>query len=132
MKLTDKQINCAVEWWKNAITGIPKFDMGDSGDVGLSAMMLATMAHQDLSLDVLERFGDNLRRALSEDRPWYSIGVDYDPDPILAKAFEQAGGGDSSKTVFPWKTVMWFRNGGVSIRHGYNADVEELLKEEDD
>lgn len=53
------------------------------------------------------------------------VKVDYDPNELLLNAAKEAG---ISKTVFPWKTIVWVKDNKVTVRDGYNAKVEIIYQ----
>lgn len=141
--LTDEQVDCAVTWWKNILKN-PKFDtLGETrgksiGDQPAAlAEIMATASHKEPESEVLDRFAEILRSKLKEattdkDAKWFSLGTDYTPDKILGDAYVEALGSDfegwfSGMLIFPWKTMMWFRDSGVQVSYGYGAETEELL-----
>lgn len=129
--LSDEQVECAVKWWEDLLKQ-PMFDalseqerQSDPGQHMAMAELLATMAAEGRTATQIARFGAALRAELKESAV-YSIGVDYHPDRILWNAL-QAAGIDDDLTALPWKTTMWFRDGGVQVLLGYGGEVIELL-----
>ena len=135
MKLTEKQITKAVDWWKQTLSN-PKFDnLGDGPrDQGNEmASLLATMSNQrnPMTEEVLEKFGaalaDRIRQEASDNGQGIHIGVDYDPDAILSDAALAVEGFPDGHTMFPWKTNMWLRpDGSVLVSYGYRAKPQTL------
>jgi len=141
MKLTQAQIDCAVEWWKSVLKN-PKFDMlgetrGKSiGDEPVAfAEMFATAHHNQPQDNVLDGFAKALQTKLQElpsKSDWFTLSTDYDPCTILDDSYREALGLNfeghySGMLTFPWKTVMWFEHGGVQVSYGYGAEAKELL-----
>lgn len=129
-KLTNEQIEAAVAWWCKVLRN-PKYDnLGptrgqDPEETRVNEMssLLAMMLPKSDS-SVIDKFGNELRNKFQRDAAPYCIGVDYGPDGFLGEAAKKSG----MKTEFPWKTIMWFENGGVQVRYGYGAKEEEILK----
>lgn len=129
--LTELQIETAVNWWKSALER-PYFDNGDDSPAGMMSMVMASKFHDDLSPQQIQLFGEALRNIMhgSEFNEWPQLDVDYHPDQWLSEAAMRAGIAEADGlTTFPWKTYMWFRNGGVSVRSGYGAPALQLLNE---
>lgn len=132
MKLTEKQIDAAVEWWKNAVTGAVKKQMvrpggGErSASTDLCEVMGIMLAAKTAPSEVeAEEFAQALRLHLSQDNVYHCLGVDYGPDKALRDCADAAG---LSHDRFPWKTVMWFGDeGDVRVRHGYGEEVQTLV-----
>ena len=122
-KLSEKQIKTAVDWWAGAIQN-PKFDNGDDSRSGGMSMILATLARTDVSQNQLESFKRALTEAIQENTPRH-ISVDYGPDMLLGAAMEKAG---IPSNMAPWKTTMWLISDGVSVRHGYRAETQNLIE----
>ncbi len=135
MSLSQEQIDYAVKWWMDILKR-PKFNtLGDSrrthsDEPALFAEVMATVLNRESNLSdaQIELFGSDLKQALAlPGRHEMYLGVDYWPDKILSEAGHAAGFPDEM-TIFPWKTSMTFRNGGVQVKYGYGApDVELLL-----
>lgn len=134
-KLTDQQIDVAVQWWKSAISA-PKFDtLGETrndpnadpkGITGMAEMM-AMIAHRPVAQTTIDKFGKFLHDRLTiVNSEWFDLAVDYNADQILNGAAQDAGI-KVSMTTFPWKTCMRFDDGGVSVKCGYRAPWEELV-----
>ncbi len=122
-KLTNEQIEAAVNWWANAIRN-PKFDDGDDGSGGGMAMMMATLARKSPNEDEIEAFKVALAEELcsNENVAYLGLSCDYGPDGTLADALQKAG----MDVSLPWKTNMNFRDGKVSVSHGYRAEYVDL------
>jgi len=133
MKLSDKQIETAVNWWVQALKN-PTFDAGGSREANghlAWAEVLVARVHQEAHFELLNRFKENLyselRRLDKLSYGYADLSVDYQPCGILYDAWVAAGGDGGSSMIFPWKTCMWFEHGGVQVRCGYTAEQEELL-----
>ncbi len=124
-KLTDKQIEKAVNWWAERVEQ-PTFDAGaDSPEMELAEAM-ANMLTIPVTENCIEKFKGELRDALKDKdyNPWQGIHTDYHPDPIL---FEAAKGAGINVSNFPWKTSMYFKDdGSVQVSLGYGASPEDL------
>lgn len=108
-------VDRAVELWKRALAD-PVYDNGGDG----LASVLAGMAKQNSTADVLEAFGVALKAALMTPGQYGYLdilSVDYDPDPTLRAAAEKAG----LLTKFPWKTRMFINPDCVAFSQGYGA-----------
>ena len=96
--------------------------------------MLAHVSNKNNMPDVLQKFGEELRKILLAPLDWeyvnphnkevnkYStlfrqLSVDYGPDIPLSKAAERAG----LKMEFPWKTTMSLNEDYLSLGYGYGA-----------
>jgi hypothetical protein len=121
----------AVEWWKEKLRR-PKFQTlprsgrrSEEDKPAAFAEAMAVMAHSPVSEEQIGSFGEALALLLENTQDPY-LGVDYHPCLELAEALERAGI-ESGITTLPWKTSMWFRDGGVSAKCGYGEPAEELL-----
>ena len=123
-KLTKEQIGIAVEWWGNVICN-PKHDNGDKSEQGVMATMLATMATTKITDEQKQIFGKELILLLEMESQFNGLHCDYGPDIILRKAMEKA---EINSTNAPWKTNMNFQDGQVTVRYGYGAELQMLLK----
>ena len=132
-KLTDEQIEKAVNWWVNAIRqptfdGLSDEERADPKNDGYQmAEMMATLAVKPKTEEQMDAFKKALRDELlsSEYNPYHGLHVDYGPCVPLHNAAEKAGivGG----TTFPWKTNMYFRDdGSVRVSAGYRSPMEIL------
>lgn len=125
--LSDEQISTAVEWWANVIRS-PKFDNGASDPANIFASLMAsTLANRNPVTDEqVATFKSALAKNLSCATTRYNaeLHVDYHPNELLFSAALAAGISDS---LFPWKTNMWFRKGGVQVSCGYRAPIEHVL-----
>ena len=140
--LTSRQIETAVNWWADVIGGPPRHENlsrrerisalnNSPGSGGLATAVGASMARMIAARhrptpESIERFKGALTEALGKmnRRSGFWLCVDYGPCQLLADAAEAAG---IDESVFPWKTDMWFHDGGVRVRCGYAAEVVELL-----
>lgn len=114
-------IDKAVELWKRMLVR-PKFDNGDKSEQGFMGMMLASMLENNSTQDVLDKFGEELKKTLStpNEHGYYDsyLTCDYGPCKLLSDAAAKAG----LKTQFPWKTDMFIESSYVSLKHGYGAE----------
>lgn len=124
MQLTTEQIEVAVDWWADVIQQ-PKFDNGDNSVAGGMCMMLALKNASGVSPEQVEAFKSALSKRLTGEDEYFTLGSDYGPEIVLDDVFSEAG---ISKSNCPWKTVMYFQNGGVSVSYGYRADKKKLLE----
>ena len=124
-KLTDEQIEKAVEWWADQVCA-PEFDGLSDGErrdpsnaAYQMAEIMASMSVKPIDKDQRQHFKDALAEGLQDPNfnPFCGLGVDYHPDRTLAAAAEKAG---IPLTNFPWKTHMSFsEDGSVSASAGY-------------
>lgn len=141
-KLTDEQLDVAARWWIEALKN-PTFDnLGPTRGMDAKETFTNTMASvmagmaSDMnapSEQSLARFAENLKLAIRKHEedyksPPYVLATDYGPDMMLGTAAVNAGIGISR---FPWKTVMWFGNGGVQVACGYAASPVDLMKKQE-
>ncbi|MBU2249464.1 MAG: hypothetical protein KKD77_22140 [Gammaproteobacteria bacterium] len=136
MALSQAQIETAVEWWAAQLKA-PEFktlsgeERNDPDTVGVA--IAEAVAHKlnreqgPPADEKMEAFKKGLRKILEGDTPPHRLDVDYHPDQNLGMV-AQAAGLPTEITSFPWKTSMWFRDGGVQVRTGYGAPVSEILK----
>ena len=81
--------------------------------------------------DAILRFESELFKLLSElpdNTTYFSLGVDYNPHPMLAKALELANFGEQNgpSLVLPWKTFIAYNNGTLTSRSGYGSPFVEV------
>jgi len=123
-KLTDVQIEKAVDWWAGAIER-PKFDNGDNSSSGGFGSMLASLNTDTVTDEQIAEFKKHLTDALREKgHSRFGLNCDYNPDLTLSEAMKSAG---ISTNNAPWKTNMNFWKGQVSVSHGYGAPYVNLL-----
>ena len=125
-------IAAAAEWWANAIYR-PKFDNGDKSQTGDIATMLATMlnAKAPVTKEGAEAFKLALTELLMEEMEgcnYYSINVDYHPDPILFEAARIAKLPNTN--CFPWKTQMHVEKNKVTVSAGYGTPCKVIWTED--
>lgn len=128
--LTSRQVDAAVNWWKQAIES-PRYDNGDDSPTGGMVTMLAMMAEKPKSSDSVEAFGAALAEILKADERVAQQGlhVDYNPEGALYDAAQKAGMKLARDVGFPWKTNMWFTDdGGVKVSAGYGASQKYILE----
>ena len=113
----------AANWWADAVTHT-KYDNGDDGPAGGMAMMLATLSRQSVDGGQREKFVQAITAEMECFEDHDTLDVDYAPCNELRNAMTRAG---ISTHNAPWKTIMWFCNGGVQVKHGYGAEERELL-----
>jgi hypothetical protein len=134
-KLSDEQIKAAVDWWMAALRK-PKFDTGTTRGKDPSTPqteMMATLINAENKPieDSITKFGHFLSEYLHSLKigDWFNgLFVDYGPDNALFEAAEKAGIDAGNQSTFPWKTKMWFSNGGVQVACGYAAEQQEICK----
>jgi len=131
-KLTEEQIEKAVEWWADRVcapvfSGLSATDRADPvNDAYQMAEMMATIAVKPVDDSKRQAFIDALKEELSSPdyNSWMGLGVDYGPDLVLARAAEKAG---ISISNFPWKTHMSFlEDGKVKAAMGYGVLSTEI------
>ena len=129
--LAAKQIEVAVQWWGEQLK-MPTFDMGADSKGSMMGELMATVYSKRQPDSVIADFQGHLAKALKGTKgrvEWLCVGVDYWPDKILSDALEAAGV-RVSMIQLPWKTQMWFQNGGVQVSLGYGGKSQELLLED--
>jgi len=124
--LTREQISVAVEWWAKSLKS-HKYDNGDDSRSGRMAVMLALLSRgsgpSDSQIETFKSaLADELGKAKND---YYSVDTDYGPGYVLGIAADKAG---INGSAFPWKTLMYFRNGGVQVASGYGATAVELMQ----
>lgn len=124
--LTEGQVAAAVDWWAMSLKR-PKFDNGDDSQQGAVTMMFAMMGNKPVGAEKLKQFRISLRKRLeaNEAAARTGIHVDYHPDQILRDSAIEAGI-NPSITSFSWKTMMWFKSGGVQVSAGYGAPIQTI------
>ena len=109
--LSEVQIQKACDWWGEAIQH-PHFEDGVAFGV-YNAPPAKTVAAFKVALrDMLACASDDL---------W--LNVEYRPSITLLTAAETA---KMSLSVFPWKTAMGFRNGGVQVSLEHRVSMVDL------
>lgn len=132
-QLSERQIEAAVEWWagklrKPSFSALTPEERSRPANRHLAAAeVVAAKGGPQITEEQVERFRDALRDRLTGWDPLYDVSTDYHPDRTLAAALAAAGIPDDMMTL-PWKTRMWFRDGGVQAAEGYGARAEELLQ----
>ena len=129
MKLTEKQIELAVNWWGEALRN-PKFQtlsQGERSDPGsrpaAMAEIMAKAFHKEPPQDIIEQFKKALAEKLKAGNTYLS--VDYHPSKTLADALEEAGADGGMR--LPWKTHMNFNeDGSVEVACGYGEPFVTL------
>lgn len=119
----------AAKWWADQLKGISKLDNGDNTFNGARTIGLAsTLQNTEKSKhtpELIDKFEKELSEVIFNQKSFYSIGVDYNPDTLLETAAEKSGI-ELGMTTLPWKTVMWIRDDVVSVACGYSASPEVL------
>lgn len=125
--LSEAQVEAACDWWAKAVVN-PKMDNGGQfGAWGMAAVLALMTTQKNVDESMVDKFKEALRkrlRILTKNDFFHSIYVDYGPDLLLGGAMEEAG---ISGRNAPWKTCMWFRDGGVQVSHGYGAETQDIL-----
>lgn len=126
VKLTEKQIKLAIDWWAEKVSR-PKFDNGDNslqGGMAAGMAMLLAKPTNDEQIKIFKIELANLLRTTERAR-YIGLHVDYHPEQMLADAMEKAG---ITEENAPWKTNMNFKDDGtVWVSYGYREWIE--LKE---
>lgn len=122
----------AALWWAQALQA-PKHDNGDLFAMAFVDMLSEYAPKADKPNSALNKFTEQLAAKLDAlladpdkgymPRSGITIGVDYDPDPMLYSTANEAGL-DVGFNGWPWKTTMWVRPDEVTVRYGYQADLE--------
>ena len=134
----DKSVaRTAAKWWADFLrNGNAPLDNGDKSETGAITFILASLLHSaetsNTRPDDAQKYEDALASILEtqKDARWFSVGVDYGPDPILLEAARIANV-DLGSTKLPWKTTMFVDQGKITYRMGYGADEKELEVEHD-
>lgn len=113
-RLSTEQVKVAADWWAEALCA-PKFDNGDNARPGgfisgMAASLIAPVTEHQRAVfrDALVSI---LTGATEHILGFRGLGVDYDPDEWLSPAMDLAR---ISHFNAPWKTKLWFENGGVT------------------
>ena len=122
----------AALWWAQALQA-PKHDNGDPFTMALVDMPSEYAPKADKPNAALNKFTEQLAAKLDVlladpdkgymPRSGIVIGVDFDPNPMLYSTANEAGL-DVGFNGWPWKTTMWVRPDEVTVRYGYQADLE--------
>lgn len=125
--LSQQQVEMAANWWVEAVRA-PTYDNGDTSPQAGIVTMMAMLGHDEPPNDRLEAFHNGLTELLKTNKHIADFGlhVDYHPSYELGELAEQVGL-DTGVNSFPWKTHMWFSDGGITVREGYGAPTRELL-----
>jgi len=125
-RLTDEQIEKAVNWWSEKIQA-PSFSalssaerqMENNRPVAMAEMQAQSLV-KDISSKSIDRFKAVLKRNLNQSNGRVSLSVDYHPSKMLSESAKEAG---IPLTNFPWKTSMQFHDdGSTTVRCGYGAE----------
>ena len=134
MKLTEKQIRAAVDWWGEALQAptfktLSREERSDPGSQPAAfAEMMAAAYAKPPSANKVDDFKNALAEILRADGGGWGLNVDYGPDAVLAQALTNAdvSGGMLS---LPWKTNMHFgEDGSVSVAKGYGQPYVVILE----
>lgn len=118
--LTSAQVECAVNWWAGHLRpkGETVFENGGTDLANLMAKGLAVDLNRSererITVDQVKDFSILLGEFLESGGPYDSLRVDYSPCTELNLSLRRAGIKPSLAT-FPWKTSMYFMNGGVQV-----------------
>lgn len=126
----EKSYEVAANWWATRIKNFKRFDNGESDKNNFLASLLATQnaLNSMPSEEQLITFEKALAKLIKDELKTKNeviVKVDYDPNELLLNAAKEAG---ISKTVFPWKTIVWVKDNKVTVRDGYNAKVEIIYQ----
>ncbi len=124
-ELYEEEAAVAADWWSNHIGSKAGCDNGDS----FQSMMLYMLAAQsDVTESQKQVFSklikDLVMRELKRTES-VCLSVDYAPDYELYDVAVKSG---ISPSAFPCKTVMWIEPGSVSVKYGYQGDIQELYE----
>ena len=129
MKLTNNQIDIAVEWWGNILKN-PKFEHGDYSETGMLTKFIAKHCQNPITNEGIKKFKINLKKLLKNMNKSkyridpYQLSCDYHPCLTLFNAIKNTKINDNN---FPWKTMMRFdENGKVFISYGYGQPFIEI------
>ena len=141
-----KESEVAANWWGNILDQTSIHDNGEV--VGSSLANFGRSKLGPLSLDIITNFKKNLSMKLDEeiaknkesgdwkeDNPnWCSysranwMSIDYNVTNILKDVAIRSGISERELMFrFPVKTTMMINPGEVKVRHGYRADMVNLL-----
>lgn len=128
-----EQIQAAADWWGERLTncrhsGLSAQERGrPEKDSYQFAEMLMTIARPSVTDEQIERFKSALVSALAADTYEARYGVldvDYGPCKLLSDALEAAE--IPNRSTLPIKTIMWLRDGTVTVSYGYGAPIETI------
>ena len=132
--VTQEQAKVAARWWGEQLKN-PTFKTLSDAErsdpateaIAMAEMMAGIMPRNTTDMQIAV-FVDFLEARILQDEfiVRYGLHVDYGPGPDLADAADAAGILVTPST-FPWKTHMWFQDGGVQVSLGYGAPTEELI-----
>ena len=135
------EFKAAAKWWANTLRR--SYQDHDNGEFKGSAMLsLADTEKRGEGYDpaVIDAFENALPEHIAAQAEEYglddlsqralTVNVDYHPDSALADAAEDAGMENVGMATFPSKTMMWIRDGWVSVSEGYQADRETIYGDE--
>lgn len=136
--LTERQIVAAISWWGSCLRNPSRFDNGgrDFANVvasGLAGDLRASVTITPIQVGTFVHALAGILQAGHVDhagRRYEARGIlstDYHPDAFLAAALDVAGIPDEAGCILPWKTVMWFMDGGVKVRDGYGRPERWIL-----
>lgn len=128
-KITNKQIDKAVNWWGEILKN-PKFDHGDDRWEGRFCQFLGKRLADtnQITDEDIKIFKANLRAILlSKKADSYMdriLTCDYAPCLSLMEATRNT---NIKSENFPWKTTMWLKeNGTVELRYGYGQSIQTI------
>ena len=132
---TPQQIDAAVTWWQAAIQA-PSFSVLSDAErarvdgipmtVGEGlARQLADRHHP--TPEQVARFGEVLRTHRSQTFDAFAFATLYVDYSVAGELREMAETAGVHPSVFPAKTIMEFRDGGVQVGCGYGQPFEDLL-----
>lgn len=124
----------AAKWWADQLRQPATLDNGDDTSQGAMtasfAYMLQKMEREKQSADKIDAFENALANILERHNdPWFSFGVDYNPDRILSEAAEAAEL-DLGMTTLPWKTRMFATDEQVKVSVGYRGEPQVIYQRE--
>jgi len=123
-QITKDQAIVAAKWWSEQLAA-PEFNNAKSGNLELA--VLIRIAHVPVEKEKVAEFEKTLAVYL-EGECHRMIEVDYDPCQVLQDALDAAGVDSLGLGyVLPWKTRMWFEDGGVQVSTGYGVKKADLL-----
>ena len=127
----DKKLaQVAAKWWADHLRNGATLDNGDRSEIGFKTHMLATIlqAKERDGLDniKIDSFEVELAKIIEgEDEGWFSMGVDYHPGTFLQNAADNVDLHLGMATL-PWKTMMWIRNGEITVAEGYQSSPQQI------
>lgn len=126
-KLDPRAVKTAVQWWLDALCGVPSRHVGEDSAEVMGYVLLAATNVPDATETQLQRFAELLEDEIH--RQYAQAGrvqfrVDYHPEEALARIARRCRIRDSR---FPSKTTFVVHpDGAVEVAAGYHAPWKRL------